>query len=73
MGLLGKEAPKIPVREVADLTPMEQLIQAQLEKLYGKTVEGGELATKHYADILKRDVDPTKSKEYKGFLTEAER
>ena len=72
MDTLNQGTPNIPVREVADLSPIQQLIQEQLGSMFTNAGESSALARKTYTDILNSDVDPAQSKEYQGFRSEAE-
>ncbi len=73
MDTLKKGTPEIPVRNVADLTPMQQLIQEKLGGYLSSSEESSALARKTYTDILNEDPDITKGKQYQGLKSEAER
>lgn len=73
MNLLEEGTPDIPARSIADLSPIQQLIQEALGDMLAKSGESTALARKTYTDTLKEEVDPAKSKEYRGFVSEAER
>lgn len=73
MDTLGKGTPDIPVRNVADLSPIQQLIQEKLGGMLSNADESSALARKTYTDILNNNDDITQGKEYRGLKSEAER
>lgn len=70
---LAGQTPTIPQQGVAELTPMQQLIQSQLPALLGNINQTGQQATDYYSDVLGGDYDPRTSPYYEGLRQESER
>lgn len=70
---LAGQTPAIPQQGVAELTPMQMLIQSQLPALFGNINQGGQQAMDYYGDVLSGDYDPRTSPYYEGLRQESER
>jgi len=66
-------APTIPQQGVAELTPVQMLIQQELGPLLERLNAGGQLATNEYTKTLTDQYDPRTSPYYEGLRSEAER
>ena len=64
---------QLPMRETADLTPVQKEIQQMLSGILSKTDQAGDLASGEYRSILEDEYDPRTSPYYEGFRQEAER
>jgi len=70
--LLGT-TPNVPTHGVAELTPIQMLIQKMLPGYLDKVNQAGDLASGEYSDILSDKYDPRTSPYYEGLRQEAER
>jgi len=70
---LAGQTPTIPQQGVAELTPMQQLIQSQLGPMLDTINQSGREATDYYSDVLGGDYDPRTSPYYEGLRQESER
>lgn len=54
---LSGQTPTVPQQGVAELTPMQMLIQSQLPSLYGNINQGAQQAANYYSGILNQSYD----------------
>jgi hypothetical protein len=70
---LLKTQPTVPTQGIAELTPLQQMIQQMLPGYLDKVNQAGDLASGEYSDILSGEYDPRTSPYYEGLRQEAER
>jgi hypothetical protein len=73
MDIVKGGAPTIPTREVADLTPMQQMLMKELPGILEGTKTSAELAKGEMRKTIEGGYDPLTSPEYRGLREETER
>lgn len=72
MNLLSMSPPDMPIRDVADLTPIQQLIMERLPELLESSAGSKALAKAELEKTLGGEYDPRTSPYYEGLRREAE-